>query len=55
VLVLPRFRHKTSIAEDSRIKASALFLPTTFADINIVKDMPLLNDLNGQARADASE
>jgi hypothetical protein len=35
VYVLPRFRHRTSTAEDSRLKGSALILPTVFADINI--------------------
>jgi hypothetical protein len=31
------FRHRTSTAEDSRLKGSALTLPAAFADINIHK------------------
>jgi hypothetical protein len=38
VFVLSKFRHKTSTAEDSRPKGSALALPAAFADINIAKD-----------------
>jgi hypothetical protein len=34
---LPRFRHKTSTAEDGRLNGSALALQAAFADINIAK------------------
>jgi hypothetical protein len=48
VLVLPRFRHKTSIAEDARLNGSALALQAAFADINIAKrQVRLLNSLCG--------
>src|SRR5215467_4462311 len=35
--VLPTFSHKTSTAEDARLKGSAFILPAAFADINIDK------------------
>ena len=36
-LVLPRFRHKTSTAEDEILKESVFILQAAFADINIAK------------------
>ena len=36
-MFLPRFRHKTSTAEEARLKGSALILPAAFADINVHK------------------
>jgi hypothetical protein len=36
-MFLPRFRHKTSTAEEARLKGSALSLPAAFADIDIHK------------------
>jgi hypothetical protein len=37
VYVLPTFRHKTSTAEDERLKGPALILLAAFADINTAK------------------
>jgi hypothetical protein len=41
VYVLPRFRHRTSTAEDEKLKESAFILPAAFADTNIATDGPV--------------